>query len=248
MKNSEKGGCFFCYTVSRSLVHFELEHPMDITPSVKSLAVVSANMSADDETKGIQTEERREVECMGNDEWDNNSLQSPSASDNVEEDDPLPIPGRESHTADLEEFHLYLSKLRGVKRRPNLDLSFHEGFWTRVEHILQYAVPVGYSDMGCCQEVQHKGPEDNEAFMRKIGATDLINPIHPILLSREFDIPMNQVLTELLYATNIGMMNLRLAPDCRRCGSSVCAVSSLKELPSFGYCEGCRYRNDLDVS
>jgi hypothetical protein len=97
-------------------------------------------------------------------------------------------------------------------------------------------------------DVQHKGPDDNAAFMRKLEATKLINPIHPILLANEFQIPLNQVLTELLFAAKLGFMSMKLTPNCQRCGSSVCAVDRVSDLPSEAYCEGCQYKNTIEVS
>lgn len=180
--------------------------------------------------------------------WEGCSLCSGTADDDdLDNDDLVPIPGRESHTSDIDQYLLHVAELKAQKRRPDVDLPFHEQFWDDLKGVLQNACPVGYTEMDSPTDVQHKGPDDNAAFMRKLENTKLINPIHPILLATAFQIPLDQVLTELLFGAKLGFMNMKLTPNCQRCGSSVCAVDRVSDLPSEAYCEGCQYKNTIEV-
>ena len=214
---------------------------LDTATAIMSLATTVT--SPDDAGGAAETQEG----------WESCSLGSATGNDdddldNDDNEDPLPIPGRESHTCDIDHYRLYVAKIKNQKRRPNLDLPFEEKFWDYMQGVLEKAKPVGYSEVENPTAVQHKGPEDNNAFMSKVGATNLINPIHPILVAEESKIPLNQVLTELLFAAKVGLVSMKLTPNCQRCGSAVCAVDSVRDIPTEAYCEGCRYKNSLEVS
>lgn len=179
--------------------------------------------------------------------WDGCSLCSDTGDeDELEIEELLPIPNRESHTCDLAQYRVYLEAVKKQKRRPNVDPPFSETFWNFLETALDKAHPVGYSEAKLPTDVVHRGPQDNDAFMKKVVGTNLINPIHPILLSEESGIPFEEVLTELLYASRVGMMTMKLTPNCQRCGSAVCAVERFSDIPTQAYCEGCRYQNSFD--
>lgn len=161
------------------------------------------------------------------------------------DDSNLPLPGRESHTCDLDQFDIYLNKIRSSKRHKS-EPPFHEGLWKFIRSELKNAKPVGYEELQDPFACAAKGPKDNKAFIEKMHATGMINPIHPNLIADRAGIPLKEVLTELLHATKSGMMSLKLTPDCKRCGSMVCVLDKNGKLPKGAYCEGCRYYNVMD--
>ena len=62
-------------------------------------------------------------------------------------------------------------------------------------------------------------------------------------------VPLNNVLTELLHATNTGMCTMRFSPVCERCGSPTCASTGIlanTKLPIMAYCRGCRFTSPID--
>jgi len=129
-----------------------------------------------------------------------------------------------------------------------MDTPFNKKFWDFFRSVLEKAKPVGFLDAESPTAVAHKGPKDNEAFLKKVSETSLINPIHPILLAKASGVSVGAVLTELLYATKTGMMSMKMTPNCLRCGSSVCAMDNLQEIKQGAkvYCEGCRYENTIE--
>lgn len=185
----------------------------------------------------------------GKDYADHDSAEFSLCNDEEEynemDDSRLPLPGRESHTCDLDQFDFYLNKIRASKRH-KCETPFDEVLWRFIRSQLENAKPVGYEELSDSTAVVAKGPQDNAAFMKKMVATGILNPIHPNLIADQTSIPLEQVLTELLYATKSGMMSLKLAPDCKRCGSMVCVLDKFGKLPKGAYCEGCRYYNLLD--
>jgi hypothetical protein len=204
--------------------------------SLKRMHSTTTVASADDNSAVSQAEA-----------WDGCSLCSDTGGeDELEIEELLPIPHRESHTCDLAQYRIYLEAIKQQKRRPNVDSPFSENFWNFLESALDKAHPVGYSEAKLPTDVVHRGPQDNEAFMKKVVGTNLINPIHPILLAEESGIAFDEVLTELLYASRVGMMTMKLTPNCKRCGSAVCAVERFSDIPTQANCEGCRYLNSFD--
>eukprot|EP00542_Grammatophora_oceanica_P006712 CAMPEP_0194063152 /NCGR_PEP_ID=MMETSP0009_2-20130614/79583_1 /TAXON_ID=210454 /ORGANISM="Grammatophora oceanica, Strain CCMP 410" /LENGTH=445 /DNA_ID=CAMNT_0038715171 /DNA_START=87 /DNA_END=1424 /DNA_ORIENTATION=- len=184
------------------------------------------------------------------DRWEACSLQSTDAREEevLDEVEHLPIPGRESHTSDIDQFELYLKRIRSMERS-SLDTPFNEKFWEFFRNLLKQASdPVGYGGVVDPKTTEAKGPADNEKFISKIQATSHINPIHPILLSQASEVPPKEVLTELLYATKARLLTMKLTPNCLRCGSSVCAIerATIKNLPKVAYCEGCQYKNHVE--
>jgi hypothetical protein len=62
-------------------------------------------------------------------------------------------------------------------------------------------------------------------------------------------VPLNDVLTELLYASTTGMVSMRFSPFCERCGSPTCAQKGILDnakLPIMAYCRTCRFTNPID--
>lgn len=156
----------------------------------------------------------------------------------------LPLPGRESHTADLERFDYYLNQLRDVEREEK-SVPFNPEFWDNMRTFLEFAEPVGYDELAE-DEVKQMGPNDGDAFLQKMARTDLINPIHPNLIADSLLLPLQDVITELLYAVEVGMMTMSWGPSCSHCDSMVCGSSSTKSTSS-SYCGHCRYKHTDDA-
>lgn len=218
-----------------------------VTTTVSSSVGASNSMQSNCAEREQQQQQHESSSSAVSDTWEGCSLCSDTGDEeDLEREDLLPIPGRESHTCDLGQYRVYLEDIKRQKRRPNVDKPFSEPFWNFLEAALEKAHPVGYREAELPTQVVPRGPADNAAFMKKVVATNLINPIHPILLAEECGIPFDEVLTELLYASRVGMMTMKLTPNCQRCGSAVCAVERFSDVPTQAYCEGCRYQNSFD--
>ena len=141
------------------------------------------------------------------------------------------IPGRESHTADFDEFDDALKKVQRLKntfKSDTQDVTEEEAqsantFWAYVGSILGKALPVGFEGHPeGCTEVIHKGPTDYHRFHAKMKATEIINPINPVTIAAESGVSIMDVLSELLYATKVGLVSMQWAPTCERCTTPIC--------------------------
>ena len=158
---------------------------------------------------------------------------------------PQPIYGRDSHTADLRRFDLRLETLRQFKRRRH-DAPFHQGFWDAVRAILAPCeTSVGYSAEQDPTASIPKAPQDIQGLGARVGQLSVVNPIHPNRLAEACGVSLETALTELLVATRVGMVRMRWAPECVRCGSAVLITESLHELPGAANCWGCGKPNSL---
>lgn len=159
---------------------------------------------------------------------------------------PAPIPGRDSHTADLQAFEGYLEVMR-QQGRASTDLPLHEGFWAFVrEKLRQCTEPVGFDEQGDARAIVPKGPEDVQRLIERVVALSPFIPIHPVQLAATAQLPASVVLTELFYATKAGMTAMRWAPECTRCGGPVTITDFLHELPEEMHCAGCHQANVID--
>jgi len=176
-------------------------------------------------------------------QWSNCSLCS---IDSLDLEETLPIPGRESHTSDMDAFCWHVHRLQALGRLEG-DPSINVKFWRFIRIVLEGAHEVGYSGFTDTEEVATKGPKDNSAFANKIRNTSIINPIHPAVIAKEADVPLDDVLTELVYATRSGMVTMRWAPGCERYGRFVCYNRKQSRIqPKKYYCNGCKYTNAID--
>lgn len=163
-------------------------------------------------------------------------------------DERVPLPGREALTCDMEAF---LRQVQRVKDEPrsHIETPFNEAFWVFVKNTLALAKPLGYTDLGNRYQTMPKGPADNGALIGKFIGISPINPIYPNMVAELSCVPLNDVLTELLYASTIGMVSMRFSPFCERCGSPTCAQSGIMDdtkLPIMAYCRTCRFTNPVD--
>ena len=134
---------------------------------------------------------------------------------------PAPLSGRESHTSDIELFESKLYELKTMSRALT-DSPYHDGLWTFIGELLaQCQEPTGFQDLEDSAQVAPKGLDDIASIAQRITTLALLNPIYPYRLAEASGYKHTEVLTELLYATKIGMMHMKWAPECTRCGSSL---------------------------
>lgn len=161
----------------------------------------------------------------------------------------LPLPGRESHTSDLDRFLHYVNLVQQEPRLAGIEPPFNENFWVFCKDILEKGIPIGYSELPDREGVIPKSNTDSGLLIMKYIQLSPLNPAYPNQLSHMSGIPLNEVLTELLYATKVGMMSMRWTPLCERCGTPTCAnIENIAkvEMPLTSWCRSCRFENPID--
>ena len=138
---------------------------------------------------------------------------------------PAPIQGRASHTADLAAYDRYLKEVQET-RRAATDTPFSQRFWSFVRGQLEACTaPVGYEETEDATATVQKGPKDVGNLINRVMALGLFFPIHPIRLAEAAGVSHLEVITELLFATKAGLMEMRWAPECVQCGSAATITS-----------------------
>lgn len=170
------------------------------------------------------------------------------------------IPGREALTSDIDTFLQYVHRVQAEPRGKG-ETPFNEQFWLYMKGCLETAKPIGFTEMPNKYEAMPKGPADNGAFIQKYIGIVPINPIYPNIVAQMSGVPLNDVLTELIYANTEGMVSMRFTPFCERCGSPTCAFSqammdennispdSNKPSALLGknaFCRACRFVTPID--
>jgi hypothetical protein len=127
---------------------------------------------------------------------------------------------REPSTADLDAYDSYIRRLKENGVRPLEDLPFNNAFWSFVRSSIGQAQGHGF-----CQ------PDETDNFVAKSFAEVMacrqslersvssFLPIEPQRLVETTGLSRHLVLTELLYATSIGMMEMVGSAECKRCGT-----------------------------
>jgi hypothetical protein len=160
----------------------------------------------------------------------------------------MPLPGKESHTTDMEQFEFYLNKVKAMPRMAyEGDTPFNTVFWDYIRGVLECGKPLGFTDLPDREQCMPKGASDNGAMISKIMNTFPINPLYPNVVADLSGVPIAEVLTELLYAVKVGMLTMRWTPVCDRCYSATCVKRSLQKFPALAYCSACRYTNTIDM-
>jgi len=127
----------------------------------------------------------------------------------------------------------------------NACVPFNSDFWSYVRSILSTAKPVGFTELDDPRGVVPKGPDEADAFLQKAIGIGPINPIVPANLAQSGGFAEETVLSELLYATRVGMVRIQFAPECDRCGSVVTARDRLGDIPPWASCGGCHQPNHI---
>ena len=129
---------------------------------------------------------------------------------------PIPIKGRSSHTFDLSAFLHSYEKLKNYPRAAT-DSPLNEKLWQIVQdHLSSCQDSITYEESESSDQVVAKGPHDIQSFVERVIALSLFNPIYPHRLAEHTGIPIGQIITELLYATKVGMMSMRWSPTGRK--------------------------------
>lgn len=159
---------------------------------------------------------------------------------------PAPILGRESHTADLDEFDKALELMRNYERSAT-DPPMSEKFWAKIRsNLADFIEGVGYEAQENSESTIVKGPNDISNLITRVVGMSAYNPIHPARLVTEMEgYSTETILTELMYGTKVGLVTMQWAPECERCGSAVLIRSHLGQLPASAHCNGCHQKNDV---
>jgi hypothetical protein len=156
-----------------------------------------------------------------------------------------PTPGRESHTADLDEFDRYIAIMEKADRLDEdllpgdiiVDEESNDGneeehatttrtmypfngkIWTFIRSLLSNAIPVGFTELQDPNATIHKGPEDANNFLSKVIAIDPLNPIHPAVIAKMGEFDEYEVLAELFYGVVVGLVAMSGAVQSAAKGS-----------------------------
>ena len=159
---------------------------------------------------------------------------------------PMPIKGRASHTFDLQAYEYYYNLLLQYPRA-STDSSLNHSFWDMVKTSLKQCVgPIPFEESETADQVIAKGPQHIQSFVERVMGLALFNPIYPSSLAQHSKLSVKEVLTELLYATKVGMLKMRWSPECIRCGSAVLVTNFLSDVPAHEHCKGCNYPNAIE--
>jgi hypothetical protein len=135
---------------------------------------------------------------------------------------------REPATADLDTFDRYVRRLKEDVVRPPEDLPFNDAFWSFVR-----------SSFGQAQGHGFRQPDEADTFVVKSFAEVMacrqslessvicFLPIGPQRLAEMTGLSRHLVLTELLYATSMGMMEMVWSAECKGCGTYFGSFESL---------------------
>ena len=157
------------------------------------------------------------------------------------------IEGRESHTSDMARFDVRVAQVKAFERS-GVDPAFSAQFWSFMRDILAPCEgSVGYPSAADSSLSVPKAPPDIQRLGARVGQLGLVNPINPAVLAAEAGLPLEQVLAELFVATHVGMLRMRWAPECVRCGSAVGIFDGLGDLPGEADCAGCGMPNELQT-
>ena len=154
--------------------------------------------------------------------------------------------GQESDEGSDDENDASSKRNSGTNSHSLEQFPFNAKFWTFVRSILAKAVNVGYQELPDSTATVVKGPKDADAFLSKVIAIGLLNPIQPATLAKEGGFDEMEVLAELLHATSVGLVAMRFAPECVQCGSQVMDTDMLGRLPARANCQGCHAPNVID--
>mmetsp|Transcript_10608 Transcript_10608/g.15611 ORF Transcript_10608/g.15611 Transcript_10608/m.15611 type:complete len:593 (-) Transcript_10608:133-1911(-) len=132
------------------------------------------------------------------------------------------IDSRESHTADLESYDRYMILLK--EAHPTLEPKV----WTFLRKLLeQHGGSTGF-EPNDDEFFVPKTQEESNRFMSKVKGLDPINPINPKKISKLLpETSLETILTDLLFATQVGLTTLRFAPQCKRCGGQCLQTPNL---------------------
>lgn len=83
-------------------------------------------------------------------------------------------------------------------------------------------------------------------FLSKKLALDPLSPVNPTIVAEAAGVTLDIALTELLYASQVGLVSIKFAPECTRCGGAVCTsewLSYYKDSTKPIQCTSCTFEN-----
>ena len=90
------------------------------------------------------------------------------------------------------------------------------------------------------------GPEESMKFLSKKLALDPLSPVNPTIVAEAAGVTLDIALTELLYASQVGLVSIKFAPECTRCGGAVCTsewLSYYKDSTKPIQCTSCTFES-----
>eukprot|EP00957_Ditylum_brightwellii_P088517 6741722-Ditylum_brightwellii.AAC.2 len=106
---------------------------------------------------------------------------------------------------------------------------------------------MGFTKLPDPELVILKGKKDADTFLMKAVSIRVINQVHPAVIAKESGIVHEIFMEELLYATKVGLVEMRWMPECKRCGSAVTDAYKIGDLPPKACCTGCHFPNVINT-
>jgi class 3 adenylate cyclase len=153
---------------------------------------------------------------------------------------------RESHTADLVVFDRLVDRL-GSCSRSSADTAFNMEVWSTIRGILaEFQDPLGLKSLPSRDEVLDVSPSILDAYLRRITRAQLIQPLNVFEIAAASRLPLQDVVTELLYAAEVDLVRIKFTPACSNCGGNMCRVDNLRELNPEVDCDACHQSSVLE--
>ena len=140
---------------------------------------------------------------------------------------------QDTHIFHSRELEAKIELLRNHERTET-DSAFHADFWrclTTEIHSLHLLLS---------EKTTKEGKE-----IQKEEKRSLFFPIHPLQLSMRWNIDLNVVLTELLYATKVGLLEMHWAIECLQCSANTLFGNNLEQTPANVQCTSCGTNNAI---
>lgn len=122
--------------------------------------------------------------------------------------------------ADLPTFDMYVDELKAANARPATAPPFEPLVWDHIREAFGHAHPVGFTPPQEPDTFHVKTMEESLGFIRNCDYFRwLLMPVQPKVVAEKTGLPLNTVLSELLYASSIGMMDVVWSAECTNCGT-----------------------------
>jgi hypothetical protein len=127
---------------------------------------------------------------------------------------------REAFTADFDELDLQLAKLLTFQRPERDGGPMNEAVWNHVRNQLALAKPgYGLTDTDTPNNFEIRSMEQVLETSGYAAHYIHLTPINAVAVAEKIQLPLRAVLTELLYATAAGVLEMIWSAQCQRCGT-----------------------------
>jgi class 3 adenylate cyclase len=139
--------------------------------------------------------------------------------------------GRESNTSNMGAFENYYRLLRRTARRPG-ELMINTMFWESIHGMLsQYRDTLGMHSLPGSDQALPVEHDLLEKFQgRLVEQLTYFLPVNPHELSKRLGIPESAIITELLMATRVGLIQVRFAVECSACKGDIAEAERLHDI------------------